>query len=183
MKMRVIKLTPKFLADAIQGKASNIVSNLPADVELLDLKTDLASNQVIAVIRSNTFDDVAELHQTPEFKVAFTQKTQETQSAPNVPKIAAAKPEIKQTTATKAETPTPVPAPQQNTMAVKMAGEFSPEQRKLLSFKVEGEYVIVKPQQFLKEEWEDINEVVRSLGGRWVKGDIISFWQIPLEQS
>ena len=46
---------------------------------------------------------------------------------------------------------------------------------------VEGEFVIVKPVQFLKEEWEDINEVVRSCGGRWVKGDIISYWEIPAQ--
>jgi hypothetical protein len=41
---------------------------------------------------------------------------------------------------------------------------------------------VVKPIQFLKAEWEDINEVVRSLGGKWVKGDIISYWEIPLQQ-
>ncbi len=34
---------------------------------------------------------------------------------------------------------------------------------------------------FLKAEWDDINEVVRSLGGKWVKGDIISYWEIPLQ--
>ena len=39
---------------------------------------------------------------------------------------------------------------------------------------------MVKPVMFLKAEWEDINEVVRSLGGKWVKGDIISYWEIPL---
>lgn len=65
----------------------------------------------------------------------------------------------------------------------KIENEFSPDQRKLLSFKVEGEYVIVKPIQFLKAEWEDINEVVRSIGGKWVKGDIISYWAIPLQQN
>ena len=70
-----------------------------------------------------------------------------------------------------------------NQAANKIEEEFSPEQRKLLSFKTEGDYAIVKPTQFLKAEWEDINEVVRSLGGKWVKGDIISYWQIPLQQS
>ena len=66
--------------------------------------------------------------------------------------------------------------------ALKMENEFSPEQRKVLSFTVKGDVVIVKPIQFLKEEWEDINEVVRSIGGKWVKGDIISYWEIPLQQ-
>jgi hypothetical protein len=59
--------------------------------------------------------------------------------------------------------------------------EFTPEQRRLLSFKTDGDCVIVKPTQFLKGEWEDINEVVRSLGGKWVKGDIISYWEIPVQ--
>ena len=63
-----------------------------------------------------------------------------------------------------------------------MENEFSPDQRKVLSFTVKGDYVIVKPIQFLKAEWDDINEVVRSLGGKWVKGDIISYWEIPLQQ-
>jgi len=40
--------------------------------------------------------------------------------------------------------------------------------------------VIVKPTLFLKEEWNDINDVVKSLGGKWVKGDIINYWEIPL---
>ena len=60
-----------------------------------------------------------------------------------------------------------------------MEKEFSPEQRRILSFTVKGDVVVVKPTQFLKAEWEDINEVVRSLGGKWVKGDIISYWEIP----
>jgi hypothetical protein len=65
--------------------------------------------------------------------------------------------------------------------ASKMENEFSPDQRKLLNFTVKDDFVVVKPVTFLKTEWEDINEVVRSLGGRWVKGDIISYWEIPLQ--
>ena len=61
-----------------------------------------------------------------------------------------------------------------------MEEEFSAEQRKLLSFSVDGNFLVVKPVKFLKAEWDDINEVVRSLGGRWVKGDIISYWEVPL---
>ena len=57
--------------------------------------------------------------------------------------------------------------------------EFSPEQRELLSFTVDGDCVIVKPVQYLKDEWNEINDVVRSLGGRWVKGDFSSYWVVP----
>ena len=49
--------------------------------------------------------------------------------------------------------------------------------------RLEGDFVIVKPIQYLKAEWNELNEVVRSLGGRWVKGDIISYWEIPVQQS
>ena len=72
---------------------------------------------------------------------------------------------------------------QPNQQVSRIQNEFSPDQRKLLSFKAEGEYVIVKPIQFLKAEWEDIYEVVKSIGGRRVKGDIISYWEIPLQQN
>lgn len=176
MKMRTIKLTPKFLAEAIQGKTAAFATNLPADVEILDIKFDLCSNQVIVVIRSDSFEDIAELYPIPEFKVAFapTSKTssQTTHNVKLEPKPALVfKPEpagIKKIETTRSQATN------------KMEEEFSPEQRKLLSFKIEGDFAIVKPTQFLKAEWEDINEVVRSLGGKWVKGDIISYWQIPV---
>ncbi len=171
MKMRTIKLTPKFVIDSLQGKASSFVSNLPNDAQLLDLRFDLCSNQVSIVVRSDSFEDIAELYPIPELKLNWATAPK---TAPQ-PVPAVAKAETKPTAPSKPARPTQT--------ASKMEGEFSPEQRKLLSFKVEGEYVIVKPTQFLKEEWEDINETVRSLGGKWVKGDIISYWQIPQPQS
>ncbi len=179
MKMRTIKLTPKFLAEAIQGKAAAFATNLPGDVELLDAKFDLSSNQVMAVIRSESFEDIAELYPIPEFKVIYkpTSKTP-SQTTPDIKKEYKPTPTFKPEVSgiKKIET-------NRNQTTNKMEEEFSPEQRKLLSFKTEGEYAIVKPTQFLKEEWEDINEVVRSLGGKWVKGDIISYWQIPLQST
>ena len=74
-----------------------------------------------------------------------------------------------------------LPQPQPSRMASKMENEFSPEQRKLLTFIIKEDCVVVKPVMFLKAEWEDINDVVKSLGGKWVRGDIISYWEIPLE--
>jgi hypothetical protein len=178
MKMRTIKLTSKFLTEAIQGKKTSFASNLPADVQLLDIRFDLCSNQVFAVIRSDSFEDIAELYPIPEFKIAYTaaSKTvpQPASSLKLEPKPATVVP--KPEPAKKTQTP-----PTQNTSNI--ANEFSPEQRKILSFRVEGENVVVKPTHFLKAEWDDINEVVKSLGGRWVKGDIISYWEIPLNQN
>jgi hypothetical protein len=177
MKMRTIKLTSKFLSDAIQGKAAAFATNLPQDVELLDVKFDLCSNQVMAVIRSNSFEDVAESCPIPEFKVNYAPAAKTASQPSSTNKI-----EPK---------PSPIFKPEssglkkietnRNQATNKIEEEFNPEQRKLLNFKIEGDYAIVKPTQFLKAEWEDINEVVKSLGGKWVKGDIISYWQVPLQ--
>ena len=177
MKMRTIKLNPKYLLEALQGKTACFATNLPEDVQLLDLRFDLCSNQIFAVIRSERFEDIAELYPIPEFKIAFAAASKTApQPAPSL------KVEPKPITVFK-----PEPAPPKKTQipssqtTSSIANEFSPEQRKILSFKVEGENVIVKPTQFLKAEWDDINETVKSLGGKWVKGDIISYWAIPLQ--
>ena len=174
MKLRIIKLTPEYLMQLLQGKAFSVSSNLPGDAELLELKFDLFSKQVLAVVRSDSFQDVAENVPIPEFNLTMTPAA--TAIAPKP--VATVKQEPKP-----APKPTNVSLTQPNKAEAKMENEFSPDQRKLLSFTVKEDRVVVKPIQFLKEEWEDINEVVRSLGGKWVKGDIISYWEIPLTQT
>jgi hypothetical protein len=177
MKMRTIKVIPRFFVEALQGKASSFVANLPEDAQLLDLKFDLCTNQVFAVIRSDSFEDIAELYPIPELKLVYSEKPK-TVVAPT----STSKPEPKPATTTKPQLePAKKPQTQPSQTTSRMEQEFSPEQRKLLSFKTEGNRIVVKPTQFLKEEWEDINEVVKSLGGKWVKGDIISYWEIPLQ--
>ncbi len=173
MKIRIIKLTAELLVELLKGKGSPF-PNLPSDVELLDVKMDLFSRQVQAVVRSDSFEDVAESCPIPEFNLISAVQPKATVSKP----VAAVKPE----TRTEPKTAFVKPAPLQSSSSVlKMENEFSPEQRKVLSFTVKGDVVMVKPVQFLKNEWDDINEVVRSLGGKWVKGDIISYWEIPLQ--
>lgn len=173
MKIRILKLTPEQLMQMLQGKTSGFASNLPADAELLDLKLDLFSKQVLAVVRSDAFEDIGECYPIPEFPL-----TRKAESAPllksSAPVKVVSKVEVKPAAAK------PAPAVQASKPTGKWENEFSPEQRKLLSFQAKGDVMVVKPIQFLKEEWEDINEVVVSLGGRWVKGDIISYWEIPL---
>jgi len=167
MKIRIVKLTPELLMKLFQGKASAFASDLPADAELLDLKLDLFSRQVLAVVRSDSFEDIAECCPIPELTLT---KSAEPKAVP------------KPTATLKAEpTPTSAKVMQPSKSTSKWENEFSPDQRKLLSFQVKGDCVVVKPIQFLKAEWDDINEVVRSLGGKWVKGDIISYWEIPLK--
>ena len=170
MKMRTIKLTPKLLLEALRGKPSSFISNLPDDIELLDIKYDLNLNQILAIVRSDNFEDIGESRPIPEFNIKHG-AIAETVLQP----AAIAKPE-----------PKPIMKVQKtksNQNTTMLEEEFTQDQRKLLSFKVEGDFVIVKPIQYLKAEWNEINEVARSLGGRWVKGDIISYWEIPLKQT
>ncbi len=176
MKIKRIKFTPEQLTQILQGKL-NISSQLPDDTELIVIKCDLTSNQVTAVISSKTFEDAKETKPIPEFELTFTTKAK-TSPLPTT----ASKPVITSANNLKPE-PTLIKKtqPQPTRYASKMEEEFSPEQRKLLNFKIEGNCVIVKPTQFLKAEWEDINDIVKSLGGSWVKGDIISYWTIPLQ--
>ena len=170
MKIRLLKLTPEYLIQLLQGKPASSISNLPNDAEILDLKLDLFSKQVLAVIRSESFEDIAECYPLPEFTIIPTSTKQVTK--PTAIIKAESKPEPK---------PAATKAPQSSKLTSKMENEFSPEQRKVISFQVKGDCVVVKPIQFLKAEWDDINEVVRSLGGKWVKGDIISYWEIPAQ--
>jgi hypothetical protein len=165
---------------------------LPSDLEVLDVKADLFSRQVSVMVRSDSFEDVSESSPIPEIAT----------STSAVRPVAAAAPATAHTEV-KPVTPTPKPVmqtlkaeskpevtvsaaiaksltPPANRYAAKMENEFSPEQQKLLSFTTKGDCVVVKPVSFLKAEWDDINETVRSLGGKWVKGDIISYWEIPL---
>ncbi len=172
MKIRILKLTSEFLAVLLRGKTFSFTSTLPLDAEILDVKMDLFSKQVSIIVRSDSFEDVAESMPIPEFNVSKTDELKN-EPKPASPVKAQVVPEFKPTIAK-------LPQPQPSRMASKMENEFSPEQRKLLSFTVKEDHVVVKPVMFLKAEWDDINEVVRSLGGRWVKGDIISYWEIPL---
>ena len=187
VKMRMIKLTPEFLMERLQGKTSSLTSNLPSDTKLLHIKFDLFSGQVLAIVRSESFEDTAEAYPIPEFDVTYSANPKPAPaSAPATPKL-----EPKPVAAVKAE-PKPAASLKLESSAVKktiqpkqnmsmMEEEFSQEQRKLLNFTIDGQFLIVKPVKFLKAEWDDINEVVRSLGGRWVKGAIISYWEIPLQ--
>jgi hypothetical protein len=166
MKMRMIKLKPDFLMQTLRGKVAPSISNLPNDVELLDIKYDLFSKQVLAIVRSDSFEDVADAYPVPEFKVTCTESSKTLFKPATISKIEAK--------------PTEKSRIQANQDLKGVEEEFNPEQRELLSFTVDGDYVIVKPTQYLKAEWTEINDVVKSIGGRWVKGDIVSYWEIPL---
>jgi hypothetical protein len=186
MKMRMIKLRPELLIKILRGKTNSFASNLPDDTELLDIKYDLFSNQVFAIVRSDSFEHVPEscstlefdVIYTPEFNISCASSSKEPQPAISSriqpPITIGSKPEIQPMKELRIRS-------SQDLSEVEK--EFTPEQRKLLRFTVKDEYVTVKPIQFLKEEWDDLNDVVRSLGGKWVKGNEGSYWSIPRRQS
>ncbi len=188
MKMRTLRLKPKQLMDALRGKTGAIPFGLPADAELLDVKSDLQTGEVVAVVRSESFEDIADDYPIPELRPATNTATRIASNpvykVPSFISSAILKTESAHSAAMKTdEAPKKPSQPTSRPNTNLLEEEFSEEQRRLLSFTVEGDALIVKPVKFLKAEWDDINEVVRSLGGRWVKGDIISYWEIPLSQS
>lgn len=177
--MRMIKLNPDFLLKAIQGRTASLASNLPEDTELLDIKYDLFSKYVFAIVRSDNFEDVGETYPTPEFNVTYSSSIKtESKLELKPPTKRATKPKTSIKPEPKHTEKTPVLV-SQDVRAVEE--EFNPEQRELLSFTVDGDYVIIKPTQYLKAEWNEINNIVKSLGGKWVKGDFFSYWEIPPE--
>jgi hypothetical protein len=181
MKMRTLKFSSERIVEFLQGKTCTFASNLPRDIELLDVKMDLLSRQITLIIRSNSFEDIAEGLPLPDFSLtAITDVAAHPTQKPAVSVQRIEPTPVSVSSQVAPLTPKPI-QPSLNRYATKMENEFSPDQRQLLSFTIKENYLIVKPVTFLKAEWEDINETVRSLGGRWVKGDIISYWEIPLQ--
>jgi hypothetical protein len=192
MKLRLLKLTPEQLIHALEGKPSKL--NLPRDLELLDIKYDVFNRQVTAVVRSDSFEDVPETMPIPELTPSVSSPIP-VSAPPTAPKLPA-QPSVQAapsktlistlTASTQPSTSASIgtgvktlPKPESNQDTGGLEDEFTKEQRKVLRFAVDGDFVIVKPTQFLKTEWEDINDTVKSIGGQWVKGDIINYWIIP----
>lgn len=171
MKLRIMKLTPEYLASLLKGNPVALPQNMHDDTEILDIKMDLYTKQISIIIRSDSFSDVAESMPIPELNSKEDSTIEAIPPAPS--KI---EPQAEGSSFIPKLTKPPI-----SRYASKMENEFSPDQRKLLNFTVKDDCVVVKPVTFLKTEWDEINEVVRSLGGRWIKGDIISYWEIPLQ--
>ena len=198
MKHRILKLTPEELIRAVQGKPAQL--NLPADLELVDIKYDAFNKQVTAVVRSDSFEDVAENQPIPELilndtaqpaapasestpaPIVAPKTPTPTQPAPAAPKrtiIQTLTSSTQHTTTSSSGVKTLGPKPESDLDTGGLEGEFTKEQRKVLRFASDGDYVIIKPLHFLKNEWEDINDTVKSIGGKWTKGDIIDYWIVP----
>ncbi len=182
MKLRLVRMPPEVLIERLQGRTTSMTSNLPNDAELLDIKYDPFNRVVLAIVRSESFEDAKDTYPIPEFPLTYSSSPQRSLVAPA--SHGNGKLEQINKTITKNE---PVLLKKEQVTSKPQTSmieeEFSKEQRKLLNFSVENGFAIIKPVKFLKAEWDDINETVRSLGGRWVKGDIISYWEIPITQT
>ncbi|MCJ7713000.1 hypothetical protein MUO66_00875 [Candidatus Bathyarchaeota archaeon] len=166
MKMRILKLDPTLFVEMLRGTKKSNISNLPNNLELIDIKFDLFSDQIQVVVRSDDFEDVADSYPIPNFKISTSV------SPPVISRsLVASKPDSKVTKKPDVNTNKVINAYQK---------EFNPDQLELLSFTIRGDYLIVKPVQYLKNEWNEINEVVKNIGGEWIKGSIISYWKIPI---
>lgn len=180
MKLRILKVTPEQLLRALQGKSSTL--NLPDDTELIDVKYDAFTKEVAVVVRSESFEDVAEFMPIPDANLdvkTIAKKTSVQNIQPAISTNIGAG--IKTLETKNVSKPQAQLKGDQDTAGIE--NEFTNEQRKLLRFSSDGDNVIVKPTQFLKAEWEDINDVVKSLGGQWVKGAVIPCWSIPKNQN
>jgi len=198
MKQKIIRFTPEELTCTLQNKLTQY--NLPLDIELIDIKYDAYTKQVTAVIRSDLFEENIKDTPTPELTYTTPKKTpppptlQQPILQPEEPTIKPLQPlqpptpQNTTTTTTTAVTSTINnissgiktlnSKPETNTDTCGYEEEFTKEQRKILKFSATPDHVIIKPAHFLKDEWEDINDTVKSIGGRWVKG-AIDHWAIP----
>lgn len=167
MKMRLIKLEKDNFLKLIQGKNKLVITNFPEDAELIKIDYDLISGKILVIIRSNTFEDAKGFVSIPEFNAKYAQIEKRSNLS-----LIASKNKVKTKSYQKE---------MENKDIIAYKKEFTPEQRELLRFSIKGDYLIVKPATFLKKEWNEINEVVKNIGGEWIKGSIISYWKIPLQ--
>jgi hypothetical protein len=209
VKQKILKITPEEIIRALQGNLNQKLY-LPVDTELLGIKYDVFTKQVIAVLRSDTFEDVPEGTSIPEFTCkssasALPQQSQTTivpatnmsvnaldevsteDSGNQISPVVQQKSLIQTLTVNSSSSSTNIGTgvktlgskPESNMDTCGFEDEFTKEQRKVLRFTSVDDFVIVKPIQFLKTEWEDINDIVKSIGGKWVKGGTIDYWAIP----
>jgi len=163
MKFKMLTLNQKSFIELLRGTEKSNITNLPVDVELIDIKYDLFSGQIQIIVRSDDFED------TGSFPIPnFEDSSVHTPIVASKP-LVTSKPKVVET-----------PSVNSNKIISAYQKEFNPEQIELLNFSIKGDYLIVKPAQYLKNEWNEINEVVKNIGGEWIKGSIISYWKIPI---
>jgi hypothetical protein len=86
--------------------------------------------------------------------------------------------QITQPTATQAPTPPEAGAKQRSLDDIRMS--FPEELEARLSFEVKGDYIIIKPKQFLgSENFAKIASAVRGMGGEYISAGKDSHFRVP----
>lgn len=67
-----------------------------------------------------------------------------------------------------------------HTKVEEVMAKFSAELQALLSFQQEGEYIVIKPRQFLSSEnFAEISRILRDIGGEYISAGKDSHFRIP----
>ncbi len=141
MKVKVLTFSPELLAELLRTDAI-LNAGIPSNAELVDLKLDLASNEVSAVFRTSNIDvENASKNETPCKALSRIGEC---------------------------------------TILESLKNKFAPQHRKLLTFEVESGILHARPVQALGSEWNEINDFVQNLGGRWIKDETGGYWEIFL---
>jgi hypothetical protein len=156
MKVKALKLTPELFKKFLLQEPT-LSENLPKDIELVDLKLDLLSNQIIAVLRSDQFsNDASDLVNKKE---------------PLPPKETSANKTNTQCTSIHKLSPCKI--------AESIKKEFS-QYHRVLNFSINGKYIIATPTHDVGSQWGKIDKLVKEFGGKWIESQTTSFWEMPI---
>jgi hypothetical protein len=156
MKLKALKFTPELFTKLLLQEPS-LSGNLPKDIELIELKLDLLSNQIIAVVRSDQFgNDASDLVNEQE---------------PLPPRGSSANKTSKQCTSVHKLTACKI--------ADNIKQEFS-RYHHMLNFSINGKYIIPTPANDLGNDWGEIDKLVKEFGGKWIDSQTPSFWEMPI---
>jgi hypothetical protein len=82
-----------------------------------------------------------------------------------------------------APTPAPAPTPETRTRSIsQVRATFPKELEDLLTFEEAGEYILIRPRQYLgSENFAKIASLVRSAGGEYISSGKESHFKVPKE--
>jgi len=154
MNVRALKIKSEVLIELLRREPS-LSPSLPMDSELLDIKFDLLSQEVLAIVSSSLIDNNDSYTTLEKPELASPAKDEEMQCK-SIAKLTPCK------------------------IAEKLQNELTSKYGKILSFSVKSNNLIACPIYPLSVEWKEINAFVENYGGRWVKGEFTSYWEIPI---
>jgi hypothetical protein len=151
MSIKQLRLPSELIIQSIINDSS-LGANISLGAKLIDLKFDLLSNQVLATILS---DPTAPPKKYPPPTDEQGLVSEDEMKCSSLAKLTPCK------------------------IAERIQKELSTYSDKL-QLTVKSKFIIAKPTGALSSEWEEINNLVTDIGGKWVKGENSSYWEIPI---